>query len=92
MGHIFTIIPGAYCSWADPWSSPYARSALVGQVLFVMVTLGVISSPVTQFFGLAIFKDAAVSGDELVLICLASLVVWLILVSEGKIGVKIIHS
>ncbi len=42
--------------------------------------------------GLAVIKDAGVSGDKPVLNCLASLVGWLVFVSEGRMGVKIARS
>ncbi len=42
--------------------------------------------------GLTVIKDAGVSGDKPVLICLVSLVGWLVFVPEGKMDVNIAHS
>ncbi len=42
--------------------------------------------------GLTVIKDAGVSGDKPVLNCLASLVGWLVLVTEGRMGVKTARS
>ncbi len=43
-------------------------------------------------YGLTIIKDAGVFGDKPVLNCLASLVGWLVLFTEGRMGVTIARS